>query len=395
MSQISERLFRDYQEIVAYLKDLNYSFQDLPTTTDAIKSEGEAYSISYPIQGILKYHGFADSNNRISYFPSISFNNDCVYTISYLKFDSSFEEDNAILNGKIVNGDDLERITFALDFIRKYANIDNKASLISRNFFNVKEHEAIGKGLGTSASGSSALGIAAASILYNNEPEYLNNYRLISIFSRYLSGSGCRSATGGLSLWLSHPEINPLDSYAIRLDKEEHNSFMNQIELITIPIQSELKTPEAHKYAPTSPFFERWLKLRKKFIIKFIDALNEENLNKIGELAEFGTFNLHAVSLTASKPIIAWEYQTIEMMRFIQKLRKNKKYCVYFSIDTGPSVVLLVHISDVSKVLTELKAKFSKLTFLKGKIGSSARILSLDSPEINKLKVDLKVYREN
>ena len=165
---------------------------------------------------------------------------------------------------------------------------------------------------------------------------------------------------------------------------------MEQIELITIPIQSELKTPEAHKYAPSSPFFEKWLKLRKDYIYKFIDALNEENLIKIGELAESGTFNLHAVSLTASKPIIAWEFQTLELMRFIINLRKKKNYCVYFSIDTGPSVVLLVHINEVTEVLTELKAKFSNLTFLRGKIKGPARILSPDSPEINKLKADLK-----
>ena len=148
-----------------------------------------------------------------------------------------------------------------------------------------------------SSSLSAALATAATSILYNNNNDYLNNRRLISIFSRYLSGSGCRSAVGGFSLWLSHPKIDPNSSYAVRLDKKRHASFVKDISLITIPIKSNLKTTEAHKIAPKSIFFPSWLKNRKNLIIEFINALNNHDFSKIGELAEFDTMCLHSVAM--------------------------------------------------------------------------------------------------
>ena len=82
-------LKEDYGEILQYLLEKDYIIQNLPSDLTAKKNFGEAYALAYPIQGILKYHGIANEDHRIAYFPSISLNNDCSYTISYLKFDEN------------------------------------------------------------------------------------------------------------------------------------------------------------------------------------------------------------------------------------------------------------------------------------------------------------------
>jgi len=388
------KLQEDYNEILHYLLEKDYVIQNLPSEITAKKKIGEAYTLAYPIQGILKYHGIANEEHRIAYFPSISLNNDCSYTVTYLRFDENLEEDSAFLNGNPIFGEAFERIKFALSFIRRYSKIKTKAILISRNFLKSSKEGRIGKGLGTSASGSSALALAAISVLYDNDLDFIENKRLLSIFSRYLSGSGCRSALGGFSLWLSYPNINPLDSFAIRLDRNEHRDFIKKISLITIPIQSDLRTNQVHKIAPKSPFFTAWLEQRKKLVFEFFKALDKHNLNRIGELAEYDTLCLHSVTMTApnNQNIIAWGPDTLKIMLKIQELRMNDAYNVYYSIDTGPSLVLLTLESEKNKIINELKSFVPEYDLIEGKIGGPPKILSPKSPEAKKLKSDIEKF---
>ncbi|MFX1357769.1 MAG: diphosphomevalonate/mevalonate 3,5-bisphosphate decarboxylase family protein [Promethearchaeota archaeon] len=395
-NSLINQLHRDYDEIRQVIVKKGYNFDDLPIQTNGKNKIGEAFTIAYPIQGVLKYHGLTDSINKIAYFPSISLNNNSLFTISYLNFNEDLKEDIAYLNGKQLFGEELLKVKAALDFIRNYSNIKTNAILISRNFSKLRESNEIGKGLGTSASGSAALALAALSIIYDNDPNYITNQRLISIVSRYLSGSGCRSASGGFSLWLSHPQIDPLQSFAIRLDRKEHQSFIKNISLLTIPIKSEIKTTQAHSIAPKSLFFQSWLKVRKNLIFEFIDALDNNNLNKIGELAEYDTLCLHAVTMTApsNQNIIAWNPDTLKVILKIRELRESG-YNVYFSIDTGPSIVVITNQSEKKEVYDIIKNIVPNYQLIEGKIGGPSKILSPNSSEAKKLEKDITNLKLN
>ena len=389
----ANQLRKDHNDILNYLIKEDYNIQSLPTNRKAISKEGEAYTLAYPIQGVLKYHGLVSKEHRISYFPSVSFNNDAAFTVSYLKFDKQLKEDTVILNGEKLSNDNLKRITISLDLIREYSKIKLKALLISGNFLNSSHKSLTGKGLGTSASGSAALALAAISILYNNESEYIENNRLISLFSRYLAGSGTRSAAGGFALWLSHPTIDPFDCFAIRLDREEHKKFVNNISLITIPINSDLKTEQVHKIAPKSPFFPSWLKERKKKVFDFFIALDNCDLNKIGELAEYDTMCLHSITMTAQQKqnIIAWKPDTLSIMLRVRELRASG-YNVYFSIDTGPSVVLLTYKNEKNSIINNLKELNPNLAIIEGKIGGASKLIRANSPNAQLLKEDINKF---
>ncbi|MBD3229622.1 MAG: hypothetical protein GF329_15685 [Candidatus Lokiarchaeota archaeon] len=393
---ILKKLKMDHMDILNYLKNKSYSIPTLPKVMDAKNHSGECFSIAYSIQGILKYHGLTDWNQRIAYFPSISVNNTAVFTVSYLRFDGRLKTDKAYINSEELKDEKLRRIKNTLDMIRKYSRSTNKAILISRNFssYNIKNSENksytsnIGKGLGTSASGSAALALAAISILYDNDPEYINNERLKSIFSRFLAGSGARSAVGGFGIWFNYPNIDPLDSFAIRLDKKQHQKFINDIALITIPIMSDIETKSAHKIAPESPFFVSWLKNRKKQIYEFLDGLNDSNLHKIGDLAEFDTICLHSITMTGKpmngKRLFAWDPRTLQIMKLVNNIEN-----AYFSIDTGPSVVLLTKKRYKDEIIKEIRNTIPDLKILDGEIGGSSKILEPNSSEAKLLEEDL------
>jgi mevalonate pyrophosphate decarboxylase len=307
--------------------------------------------------------------------------------------DSQYQHDRAILNGTEIKGDGLERVKKALDRIRKHSKVKNKALVISRNLLTVNREIARGKGLGTSASASAALTSALISIIYDNHPKYLKNFRLRSFFSRYLSGSGCRSSTGGISLWLSHPHIKPFNCFSFRLDNQNHKDLMNKTAILTIPIESDLKTNLAHEIAPQSLFFETWLKNRKSLVYKLYNGLKSSNLELIGQLAEYDTHCLHAVTMTGEidNNLLAWHPKTLKIMHTIRKLR-NEGIKAYYSIDTGPSVIILIPNNEKDVIKKKLSTFIDPSKILEGKIGGQAKVLSSKSNKIEPLAQDINKF---
>ena len=389
---LNESLKKDAEEIILFLKNKGILLPNLPNDLKAIKDEGEAFAIAYPIQGLLKYHGLADKEHRIANFSSISLNNDAFFTITYVKFSKKYQKDRFMLNGIEIDPKDqkFNRVSHQLNFIRKYSKISTKAMIISRNIIKKNNETVLGKGIGTSASAGAAIAHASISIIYDNKLDYTNNLKLRGLFSRYLAGSATRSCVGGIGLWISHPDIDPKENLGIRLDTKKIQTFINDIDLITISIKSNIQTDKAHEIAPLSPFYDSWMKTRKNQIMKFYNALIDENFEKIGEMSEYDTLQLHAITMTGSpdKNLILWTPETISIMHLTRKLRKQG-IPVYFSIDTGPSVVLLTRTGFTKEILENLIKLNDKFNINVGKIGGPSKLLEKSSPEAKFLIDDL------
>ncbi len=389
---LNELLKKDAEEISKFLKKKGILIPSLPKDLKAIKEEGEAFSLAYPIQGLLKYHGLANKEHRTANFPSISLNNDAFYTVTYVKFSKKYQKDSFMLNGSEIDSKDQRylRVSHQLDFIRKYSKIGTKAAIISRNIIKKNNKTVLGKGIGTSASAGAAIAHACISIIYNNEFNYTSNLNLRGLFSRYLAGSAIRSCVGGIGLWISHPNIEPTESFGIRLDTKEIQSFIDDIDLITISLQSKIQTDKAHEIALLSPFYNSWMKSRKNQIIKFYNALIDENFEIMGEMTEFDTLQLHAITMTGSpdKNLILWTPETISIMHLTRDLRKQG-IPVYFSIDTGPSVVLLTRTKFTKAIIENLINLNDNFNINVGKIGGPSKLLKKTSPEAKFLIDDL------
>lgn len=334
---------------------------------------GAAAARAYPIQGILKYHGMADWDLRTAYMPSISVNNDAAYTLTWVRFDPRLTQDEAIINGQAASGRPLERIVRSLDAVRRLACIASGARVVSRN---VVRASRTGKGLGTSASASAALAMAAMAAALGEG--IATNRRLLSCLARLLAGSGCRSATGGLSLWLSHQGIAHEESFAVRLDA---HGELDDLRLITVPLDSRigLVTESAHRDAPRSPFFKSWLLGRGPEVLECLHAVACRDWRTIAQLAELDSIRLHGVTMSGSREnkLFAWEPENIPLFRLCNALR-DQGAPVYFSTDTGPTTVLLTHRDFEAQVVAGIEELGLGLEIIRGRVAGPAELVPAD-----------------
>lgn len=390
---IFSQLKQDRKEIVEYLKQMNYKFESLPPQLPSESESGEAFALAYPIQGLLKYHGMWDSNQKISMFPSISLNNGAFQTITYVNFNPQLKKDRFVLNGtEQKSNTQYQRVFAQLHQIRKYAKIHTRALIISRNITSHDFQSFHAKGLGTSASGGAAIARAAFNILYDTE-KITQNSRLFSIFSRYLSGSASRSSVGGVGLWLSHPECDSKDSFALRLDGKDDIQFIRNISLLTIPLQSSNTTSNAHEIALKSPLYPEWCLSRKEKIIQFLIAFQKHDFQTIGKLTEEDSKLLHKIHTSVPQMQPYWSKKTEKIMKLTYSLR-DKDIPIYFSIDTGPSVVLLAQNEFVNEIFEYIQNNISStMQIVKGKIQGQSKLMCSNSKLYHILDDDIAKFQ--
>jgi phosphomevalonate decarboxylase len=317
----------------------------------------KATAVAHPIQGLIKYHGLKDSAKRIPYHDSISVCAAQLQTVTTVEFDSALKEDSIIINGKAATGRDKQRVKTVLDALRQLAHTQQvSARVISRN--NITE----GKGVGFSASGFAALGLAASKAL-NLDVDYIT----LSEIVRLGAGSATRSLAGGFALW--HADKNG-KSYAEQIAAPKHLD----LKMIIVPIPSELKTEEAHREAITSPLFKARLQYVCRMVEDMNKAIQDKDIATIGRLAEEDTLNLHAITMTSHSRLIYWEPQTLTVIKEVLRLRKEDDVPAWYSIDTGPSVFINTYPEHTAKIATRLR-KLGFLNAITSGVGGKARLI--------------------
>ena len=363
-----------HRRILAALAEQGFAIEDYPAILPPADPCGVAAARAYPMQGVLKYHGLSDWDWRIAFLPSISVTNPVADTLTYVSFDPNLATDDISIGGSPAQGRDRERVQQTLNALRRFAGIDTAAQVISRNRI---ASRTTGKGLGSSASASAALAMAATAALFGEE--LAGNRRFLSCTARLLAGSGCRSATGGLSLWLAYPGAPHHESFALRLDRDEN---MVDLRLVTVPIDSRigLKTEAAHHDAPESPFFKSWMLSRADEIIEGIGAIRRSDWRSIGQLAELDSIRLHGVTMSGSREnkLFAWEPENIALFRMANELRTSG-VPVYASTDTGPTVVFLTHREHSAQLVAAILSLDLGLDVLESGVGGPATLVPLET----------------
>ena len=356
--------------ILAALAAHGYAIDDYPLTLPAPRAQHAAAAKAYPMQGILKYHGLADWQTRIAYLPSISLNSDAAHTVTIVEFDPALATDDIWMGSEPAQGRERDRVVQTLDALRGIAAVEWRARVHTRNFFRAK---VAGKGLGSSASGSAALAVAAICALFG--PESVANQRFVSCIARLLAGSGCRAAVGGIALWLSHEGMRHEDSFAIRLDRP--GSF-SQAALTTVPIPSRigLKTEQAHHDAPDSTLFRGWMESRSAEVVVMIDAIQRGDWQYLGRMAEIDSMRLHGITMSGGDDykIIGWEAENIALFRMCNDLRAQG-IPVYCSTDTGPTAVFMHSTHDAEAVRAAIRGLFPTIDIIPGVVAGPAELI--------------------
>lgn len=306
-----------------------------------------------------KYWGRKDEILRLPENGSIAMTLSNLLTTTTVEFAPKYKKDQITINGGGVEAGETERVIKHLDRIRKMANIDLRAKVVSENNF------PIGTGLSSSASGFAALTLAASKAAGLNLSE-----KELSILSRQASGSSCRPIVSGFVEWLDGDTSDT--SYSKQIFPKDWWDIADVVAVVSKE-KKEVPTSAGHAKAQSSPFLKlRLSKMKEKN--KLVKRLiKERNFTELGELIEQEALELHTIMLTQYPPLIYWTPETLTIMKLVSHWR-TEDIPVYFTINTGQNIHLICQQKDVKKVQGKLK----ELNFVKNIIvntpGEGARL---------------------
>lgn len=306
-----------------------------------------------------KYWGKKDEILRLPENGSISMCLSNLLTTTTVEFSPDYQKDEIIINDGGLEEGEAERIIKHLDRIRKMANIDQKAKVVSNNNF------PSGTGLSSSASGFAALTLAASKAAGLNLSE-----KELSILARQGAGSACRSIPSGFVEWLDGDTSNT--SYAVSIFPPDYWAIADVVAVVSEG-KKEVPTSAGHALASSSPFMQTRLILMKEKNELAKLYIREKDFIKLGELSEAEALELHAIMLTQKPHLIYWTTGTLQIMKLTSHWRAAG-LPVYFTVNTGQDIHLICEAQNVEKV----KAKLKELDFVKDIIvnfpGEGARL---------------------
>jgi phosphomevalonate decarboxylase len=286
---------------------------------------------AYAIQGLIKYHGLKNPNLRIPFHDSISVCMKSLDTVTTVEATNT-AKDKIRINGVVPTLGEEARARIVVDKLREIARVKTRVHIESKNA-NVK-----GKGLGFSASGFAALGLAASKALGVKLES-----RELSEVVRLGAGSAARSLVGGFSIWYANRNGR---SYAESLAPARSI----RLRTLIVPIRSEIKTDKVHPDVLTSPFYKARLSYLTGALGKMKRAIGRKDVPEICRLAEVDTLNLHAITMTGSHETVLFDPLSIRIIDEVRKLREQEGVPIWYSLDTGPSVFINTTRKAASKV---------------------------------------------
>lgn len=304
-----------------------------------------------------KYWGKKSEELRLPENGSISMCLSNLLTTTTVEFSKDYQKDEVIINGGGLEEDEAERVIKHLDRVRKLAShiVGRRAHALSGKLFTkvVSENNfPSGTGLSSSASGFAALTLAAtkAAGLDLSEKE-------LSILARQGSGSACRSIPSGFVEWLDGDTSET--SYATQIFPPDYWDIVDVVAIVSEG-KKEVSTSVGQQTASSSPFMKVRLSRMKEKNALCKKLIKEKNFAEFGELIEAEALELHTIMLTQRPALIYWTPGTLKIMKLCTHWRAEG-IPVYFTINTGQDIHLIVEQKNIEKV----KAKLKELDFVK------------------------------
>jgi phosphomevalonate decarboxylase len=295
----------------------------------------KATATAHPIQGLIKYHGLKNPRQRIPYHDSISVCIQALSTTTTVETLQESKKSEITINGRQPNNTEKKRVETVLDKLKKLAEYPSSFKIVSQNSLEM------GKGLGFSASGFAALGLATAEALDLD----LDSVTLSEIV-RLGAGSATRSVAGGFAVWYANMKGR---SYAEQLETSRDMDFS----MVIVPVRSDVKTDEAHAEVLSSCLFKARLKNIDGMLKRMKKAIFSGDTPTIGMLAEEDTLNLHAITMTGKSHMVLWEPDTVRVIKEVIRMREEGMQA-WYSIDTGPSVFINTYKKNAERIAKRL-----------------------------------------
>ncbi|MEM0156409.1 MAG: mevalonate pyrophosphate decarboxylase [Thermoplasmataceae archaeon] len=308
------------------------------------------YGHGFPITGVEKFLGYADSVMNIANFPSISITTNFMQTHAFCQGLREGGRDHVVLDGQVEDKYS-KRAEKALNYFKSLFGITGSFRFFIQRDRKYKE----AKGIGESASIAAAVARSLVSNVFGTDAS--KDAVFTSRIARLVSGSGTRSVAGGLSMWLSYPSIREKMSFGFKLA-----DFRREIAIAAVPARSRVRTEDAHLAALKSIFYDRWA--HGKFPSCQSIAMDRKLPEDIMRIAEEDFYRINAVLMSAGS--IIQDSSSLEIIAKILEFRKRNDG-LYFTTDTGPTIILM---SGDRKIIEEF-SDYSGIEVVMGEITSS------------------------
>ncbi|WP_158057370.1 phosphomevalonate decarboxylase MvaD [Halorussus halophilus] len=321
----------------------------------------KATAKAHPIQGLVKYHGMRDEDQRLPYHDSISLCTAPSHTKTTVEFDGDLDSDTFVVDGEELSGHAADRVAKVVARVRELADADHAqypVRLESENSFpsNV--------GLGSSSSGfaAAAMALVRAADLDLSHPE-------ISTIARLGSSSAARAVTGGFSDL--HAGLNNEDCRSERLE----SPLEDDVRIVAGLVPAYKETEEAHREAADSHMFEARLAHIHDQLAEMRDALREGDFDRVFETAEKDSLSLAATTMTGPAAWVYWKPETLEIFDTVREMREDG-IPVYYSTDTGASV----YVNTTEEYVEEVEAAIADcgVETMSWEVGGPAEVLPED-----------------
>lgn len=293
-----------------------------------------AYGFGYPITGLEKFLGYFDRQFNIAYFPSISYVTDLSITYSGCMYTLETGSDSVVLDGKMDESYN-RRSLKAINYIKDLYGI--KGSL--HFYLKRKRKYADAKGLGESASVAASASRSAISCIFGREG--LEDNPFVSRFARLVSGSGTRSVSGKISMWISYPSIRESESYGFPLNLDH-----GKMHFCVYPFAADFPTENAHEIAHSSPGYNGWVKEKLQRMLDYAET--GFYLEGLIERSQKDMYSMHSLLMYSGNMVL--NSGSISLTEKLRKFRLKNEGNIVYTADTGPSISI---ISDDEKLLSE------------------------------------------
>jgi diphosphomevalonate decarboxylase len=291
---------------------------------------------------LIKYWGKRDEVLMLPQNSSISMTCEGMGTKTTVEF-GGYDKDVFILDRRVMEGKEYEKVKKFLDLVREKAGIIQKAKIVSENSMPTAA------GLASSASGFAALALSAskAAGLDLSEKE-------LSRLARRGSGSASRSVPEGFVEWYAGKSEDGSDCYSESIAGKDHWPEFRMLAVVVSTEQKKVKSRAGMAQTVANcPLYHCWLKTVDDDLKVVREGIRERDFTKVGERSQLNCLKMHAMMMTTTPAIIYWNPTTVAVMHKVMEWKKDGLE-TYFTIDAGPQVKIICLEKNVKEIKERL-----------------------------------------
>jgi diphosphomevalonate decarboxylase len=312
---------------------------------------------------LVKYFGKRDSSLNLPAAGSLSIALEPLATITEVVLDEALSSDQVTLDGAPAGERFTARVSGFLDLVRERAGTCAHARVVTDNSFPTAA------GLASSASGFAALAVAGTAAL-GLEIDSLE----LSALARRGSGSAARSVPGGVALWEQGSRPDGADSTA-RAIAGPDDWNLRLVVGVADPGRKRIGSTAAMELTrETSPYYDGWIESARGDLPQAVAAVEERDLQRLGQIAERSALMMHAAALAARPGILFWNGTTVEALHLVRRLRAEGRGA-WFTCDAGPQPKVLCDPGDEGEVARALGELPGITEVIRCRLGGGAELI--------------------